>query len=209
VSKAGSRAAMSGMSRGPNGLVKLMTRRSEYLNAPRVGDASNVCFPTFQLNVASAAERDDSEYYPRIDQEDLKVTSLTYSGSPGTTLDASLGRYGTIHPDCGDSACSVTGMTCLSKPHPDVDPDIFFIQDYGIAIEFQEFDVLYFCGLHLHGGSQPTYRKERTTDKPYTRLTLIAYPPSKFFDDASSSAFASLPGNPGVMKIYNEMKDFM
>jgi hypothetical protein len=100
-------------------------------------------------------------------------------------------------------------MTCLSKPHPDVEHDIFFIQDYGIALIFQEFDVVYFCGLRLHGGSQPVYKRVRTSDEEYVRITLIAYPPSKFFDETSSSAFASLPGSPGVMKLYNEMKDYM
>jgi hypothetical protein len=52
---------MSGMKRGPKGLADLMRKRAEYLNTPRVGDPSNVCFPTFQINLASAVEADDGE----------------------------------------------------------------------------------------------------------------------------------------------------
>jgi hypothetical protein len=142
-------------------------------------------------------------------QEDKTNVPLVLFQPIAATLDSSLGKYGTIHPDCGDTAGSVTGMTCLSKPHPDVEPDIFFIQDFGIAIVFQEFDVLHFCGLRYHGGLQPRYKTIRSCMDVYNRLTLIAYPSSKFFDVPSSSALASLPGHPNVLKIYGEMKDYL
>ncbi|KAH6907178.1 hypothetical protein BKA70DRAFT_1223557 [Coprinopsis sp. MPI-PUGE-AT-0042] len=186
LAKIGAKAGMAGMHRGPAGMKHLVKQRADYLNIPSIGHEDNAFFPTFQLNVASAVQSKDV-----------------------STLDSSLGKYGTIHPDCGDTAASVTAMTCLSKPHPDVDPDIFFIQDFGIAIVFQEFDVLYFCGLRYHGGTQPRYRDERTSDEEYNRLTLIGYPSSKFYDQPSSSAFASLPGQPRVLKIFGEMKDYM
>jgi hypothetical protein len=195
---------MSGMDDGPAGLRHMMDQRAEYLNVPRVGDPDNSCFPLFQLNIASAAHPGHGEWYWY-----MAGSCMANNSTSATTLDASLGKYGTIHPDCGDTACSVTGMTSLSKPHPDVDNDLFFIQDYGVAIVFSEFDVMYFCGLHLHGGCQPIYKPTRTSDEEYVRITLIAYPPSKFFDIPSSSAFASLPGAPRVLKLYGEMKDYV
>lgn len=86
-------------------------------------------------------------------------------------------------------------MTVLSKPHPDVEDELFYLLDCGIAWQLEEFSTIYFSGLHFHGGSQPTYRSGSRL-KPYTihyRLTLIAYPPAKLLDGNDDIAFAALP----------------
>ncbi|KAJ3503547.1 hypothetical protein NMY22_g18213 [Coprinellus aureogranulatus] len=176
-------AAMAGLDgKGPEGLKKLLEDRAEYLNIPRVGDNDNVGFPTQQLNIAGAVEANEGD---------------------------SLGKYGGNHADSGDSASAVTGMTCLSETREDVEEDIFFIDDFGIGLVLSEFDTVYFCGLHFHGGTQPRYVPGRRTSKEcHVRLTLICYGPSSFFDIPASEAFITLLGKEGVFKVCNEMKDW-
>ncbi|KAF6742062.1 hypothetical protein DFP72DRAFT_861134 [Ephemerocybe angulata] len=62
-------------------------------------------------------------------------------------------------------------------PHPDVDEDVFFVQDFG---------------LHKDGTL-------------YIHLTLIIYAPSTFFDTPSSEAFVAIPSKEKVAKILSEM----
>lgn len=124
-------------------------------------------------------------------------------------LSSSLGKYGGLHADCGDSASAVTGMTCLSEKREDVEEDVFFLEDFGIGIILDEFDTIYFCGLHFHGGTQPRYvAGPRLHSRCHVRITLICYAPAAFFDVPSSEAFVTLPGKEGVFKVCNEMKDW-
>ena len=139
----------------------------------------------------------------------LIVGELITSGWIVTELASSLGKYGGLHADCGDSASAVTAMTCLSENREDVEEDIFFLEDFGVGVVIEEFDTVYFCGLHFHGGTQPRYvRGHRTRWDCHVRITLICYAPAAFFDTPSSEAFITLPGKGGVFKVCNEMKDW-
>ncbi|KAF6751574.1 hypothetical protein DFP72DRAFT_850693 [Ephemerocybe angulata] len=181
--------AISGMSRlesGPEGLDELLKERADYLNVPHIGDPRNTAFPTFQLNIVAAADADDA-----------------------SELANSLGTFGGAHVDSGDSAGCVTAMTCLMPPHPDVDEDVFFVQDFGIAIILEELSTVYFCGLHFHGGSQPRYVSGLHKDGTlYIHLTLIAYAPSTFFDTPLSEVFVAVLSKEKVVKIFSEIKDW-
>lgn len=86
-------------------------------------------------------------------------------------------------------------MTVLSKPHPDVEDEFFYLLDCGIGWQLEEFSTIYFSGLHFHGGSQPTYRNGPRMEKNiiFNRLTLIAYPPARILDGDDAIAFATLP----------------
>lgn len=59
----GATAGMAGLDRGPKGLKELLEDRAEYLNVPRVGTQHNSALPTFQLNVAAAADAQDGTYH--------------------------------------------------------------------------------------------------------------------------------------------------
>lgn len=97
----------------------------------------------------------------------------------------------------------------MTRPHPDAEPDIFFILDLGIGLILGEFDTVYFCGTRFHGGSQPRYKPgERTCTDTYVRITLIAYAPAVMFDIPASEAFVAVPGKEGVYKVLREMKDW-
>lgn len=108
-------------------------------------------------------------------------------------LKDSIGEFGCPHADCGDHCVVPSAMTNFTKPHPDVDPEVFCVLDHGVAFVVEEFETLYFCGLHFHGGTQPMYKSPRTDDSIYYRLTLIMYPPAVMLNGQSSSAFAAMP----------------
>ncbi|KAJ3537074.1 hypothetical protein NMY22_g5745 [Coprinellus aureogranulatus] len=120
VLEAGASVGMDGLGRGPAKMEDLLKDRAEYLNVPLVGTSENIAFPSFQLNIASAVDSDSSGPHS------------TPSRKPVAN------RYGSAHADCGDSASATTAMTCLTEPHPDAIEDVFFIQDFGIAIIIEE-----------------------------------------------------------------------
>jgi hypothetical protein len=97
-------------------------------------------------------------------------------------------------------------MSNWSKPHPDVEEEIFTVLDLGISWALEEFATIYFSGLHFHGGSQPFYRTPRShSNSIYNRLTLIGYPPNESINGTSSMAFAALPDGK-LLKSYREMR---
>jgi hypothetical protein len=97
-------------------------------------------------------------------------------------------------------------MITLSKQRDDIEQEYFFLFELGIAWELEEFSVIYFSGLHCHGGNQPMYKG--TPKEPYWRLTLIAYPQGDILDGLDKVAFASLPTAPKqVLPIPTDLRD--
>ncbi|KAF9521642.1 hypothetical protein CPB83DRAFT_900449 [Crepidotus variabilis] len=171
--KSGSTSATKGMWKGGSELERILATQALFTNLPRVGTDTNVAHPSFQLNVASAVE-----------------PSRFKSGA----AIASLGKFGSAHVDGGDSPACPTAMTILSPQNDEVEEEIFFLIDFGLGWYMEEFSTLFFSGLHIHGGCQPTYkRRKRNRKNPYYRLTLIAYPPNDPLAGADALAFAALP----------------
>jgi hypothetical protein len=71
------------------------------------------------------------------------------------TLKASIGQFGDIHIDAGDSAGGITAMTCLSSLPKGSHPGFFFLPDIGCYFELDFLVTAVFCGLHHHGGTPP------------------------------------------------------
>jgi hypothetical protein len=182
----GSQAVMEGMSKGPPGLVEHLQDQAELTNLARVGSDGNVATPAFQLNVASAVEPGDDNETPEID---------------------SLGYFGATHLDTGDGAGSPTGMVVLSSEGDDVEEQLFFLFELGIAWILEPFSIYYFSGLHWHCGTQPVYKPNRTNkDSTYYRLTLIAYPPDDMLAGKDSVGFAGLP-NGNLLTVGFDFRD--
>jgi hypothetical protein len=87
-------------------------------------------------------------------------------------------------------------MINLSKPHPDVDVEIFSILGLGVSCLVPEFCRLYFCGLLRHGGKQPFYRSGDGDGSIYYRFTLICYPPRNILQNRGGLAFSHPPNDP-------------
>ncbi|KAL0570958.1 hypothetical protein V5O48_010998 [Marasmius crinis-equi] len=109
----------------------------------------------------------------------------------------SLGKFGSNHADHGDSPAGPTACINLTRPHPDVDQEWFYVFDLGIAWQLEELCTIYFSGLHYHSGCETRYRTndraQRKDLRPYHRLTLIMYPSTGELEGTSATALAALP----------------
>ena len=194
---------MKGLERGPADLIDKMRTQAAVANMPQIGITDNVCYPAFQLNIAAAvSERPKSGIIHFHSQIWKYLTLYTVE-----VFKRSLGRAAGTHIDGGDSPACPTALSNWSKPHPDVDEELFSILDWGISWVMEEFSTVYFSGLHFHGGSQPFYRTPHRVgnNKGYNRLMLIGYPPNESFNGTSSMAFAALPDGK-LLKSYREMR---
>jgi hypothetical protein len=177
ILKYGSMAIMEGMRKGgPPGLVELLETQADATNLPRIGSDGNVAHPSFQVNISSAVEPEDLD--------------------EGASQIKSLGFYGDKHIDAKDSAAAPTGMANLSDDSDDIEEQLFYLFELGIAWILVPFCLYYFSGLHWHSGSQPVYKRNRADkDSIYYRITLIAYPPDDMLSGRDAVAFAGLPNN--------------
>ena len=193
---------MKGLERGPEGLVDKMRTQAAVANTPRIGITDNICYPAFQLNIAAAVSK-------RFKSGSVHFHSQIWKYSIARIVNVfkrSLGCAAGTHIDGSDSPACPTALSNWSKPHPDVDEELFSILDWGISWVMEEFSTLYFSGLHFHGGSQPFYRTPCRINKTgYNRLTLIGYPPNESLNGTSSMAFAALPDGK-LLKSYREMR---
>jgi hypothetical protein len=164
---------MQNIRKGPPDLLKVLQDHADLTNMPRVGTDDNVAHPSFQVNAASAKEADASGTASSID---------------------GMGRFGDSHSDTGESKGCDTSLTTLSKPYAGVYDDIFFLHDLGVAWVQEPLSTISFSGLHLHSGTQPTYRPDRTDPGHiHYRLTLVGYSPECILDGSDALAFAALP----------------
>jgi hypothetical protein len=174
VIRCASKAIAEGMAKGPPGLVECLETQAELSNIPRIGTDTNVSHPSFQLNITTAVE-----------QETIR---------DGDTGIKSLGKFGGAHLDGNDTSGTPTAMTVLSQDYDGVEDDVFYILDFGIGWVLEPVSIIYFSGLHYHGGCQPVYKPDREDkDFVYYRLTLIAYPPDDILSGKDAVAFANLP----------------
>jgi hypothetical protein len=182
-----SKAIVEGMASGPSGLLEQLETQAELANFPRIGTDTNVAHAAFQLNVTTAKEKKD------VSADNMSI--------------ASLGKFGGSHVDGNDTPASPTAMTVLSQEYDGVEEDVFYILDFGIGWVLEPVTIIYFSGLHYHGGCQPVYKPDRV-DKNfvYYRLTLIAYPPDDILSGNDAVTFANLP-NGKPLKIGWDYRD--
>lgn len=183
-------------------VMKVVDEQADLTNMPHIGVDDNVAYSSLQLNIASAVSNGSSKCFRHVEGK-----ANLYSD---VRLTKSLGKYGGSHIDAADSESVPTAMTILSRPHPDIEEEYFYMLDCGIAWAMEEFSTVYFSGLHFHGGSQPVYRDGPRQDPQtnFYRLTLIAYPPSLILDGKDAVAFAALPSNQ-MLRIGTEMRNPM
>ncbi|PPQ86374.1 hypothetical protein CVT25_002452 [Psilocybe cyanescens] len=155
IVKTGAVAGIMGLKKAPESLLRPVSAL-----AP-IGDDENCAWPSWQLNIAPGVSQSDSN------------------------LQASLGKFGEPHVDASDSSGIPTCMQILSKFNPNVSPEYFHILCCGIAWLMEEFSVLFFSGLHFHGGHPPI------TNDLYYWLTLIGYPPNQIVNGYDAVAFAA------------------
>lgn len=104
-----------------------------------------------------------------------------------------MGKFGILHIDPKDTVAALTAMYPISKLPKNVHCGYFALADAGIIFELEYLSILYFSGLHFHGGSASTYAPGTVVSLDAHRCILVNYPPSALLDGDSVIAFGGLP----------------
>lgn len=127
-------------------------RRADILNTPPFGHPSNRGIITnSQLNFSGVARNESTG-----------------------DLSKDLGNAGRPHTDSGDDPQALTAMVPISDA-PNCHPGFFFLLELLIYFEMDNFTIVIFCGLRLHGGSAPRPLQNEAWRDFYIRLNYIAY----------------------------------
>ncbi|KAF9041370.1 hypothetical protein BJ165DRAFT_1530100 [Panaeolus papilionaceus] len=178
--KVATAAARRGLDKGAPNLESILERQAEVTALPAIGSDDNIAWPAGQLNAVAATDKDQAK-----------------------SMAASIGKFGETHLDSGDNAGAPTAMLVLTRPHPDLEDDYFYILDCGICWKMTEFAILFFSGLHVHGGCQPIYKSIRTEPRIHAyRITQILYPPLHMINGTDAVAFAALPATGGKSRVF-------
>ena len=153
----------------PPDWVELQQKRAEINNLPPIGhDSNRGFFSQLQVNLAGV--------------QDFGST---------VSLEGDLGRAGKAHYDCHDYPQGFTCMFCMSNfDSSSVHPGLFFFLELRIYIKMENYQLVYFSGLHFHGGSPPTSMSPNSLsdeDLARARVVAVLYP-----NDTLHSGF--LPG---------------
>lgn len=98
--------------------------------------------------------------------------------SPHTasTFASALGQFAVPHIDKQDAGAALTGMTFLPSIPEDYSPGIFAYHDFKLFIKPTEPSIVYFTGLHRHGGTAPSPPPGQPAVPWAYRLSVICYP---------------------------------
>ncbi|KDR66000.1 hypothetical protein GALMADRAFT_148171, partial [Galerina marginata CBS 339.88] len=118
-----------------------------------------------------------------------------------------LGSFGSPHKDKHDAKGLPTAMNNLSRDHPDIPPQYFFLFDLGVCWKLDPGCTICFYGLHYHCGMKIEYKPVR--EKPdimYKRVTIIAYPQGLIVNGQDTIAWAALTNNV-LLPVGHELRD--
>lgn len=139
----------------PQNWIELQEKRFDINNLPCVGhDSNHGFFSQLQVNLAGAEAHDSSR-----------------------GLDANLGRAGKSHYDGHDCPQGYTAMFSMSNFGKHViHPGMFHFLELGLYINMVNFQIVFFSGLHFHGGSPPRAAPGHEVPDDATRVVNVLYP---------------------------------
>ena len=117
----------------------------------------------------------------------LLVFLICYSA---TTFSEALGSFASPHIDRLDAGGALTAMTLILSTPSDYSPGIFALHDLMLFIKPTETSIVYFTGLHRHGGIAPSPPPGQNPDPTAYRLTIICYPNGQIMAGRSRNALA-------------------
>lgn len=146
--------------------------RAEFLNSAPFGHPSNVgLISNSQMNISGAIEKEGAG-----------------------TLQSSLGDAGMPHVDPKDDPQGLTTMIPFGDL-PNCHPGFFYLLELRVYFGMENFNVIAFSGLRIHGGSAPRPLEPRYWRKWLTRLTYIGYCSERLLNRRNTISLASGPGN--------------
>ena len=118
-----------------------------------------------------AAAVNDREFLPGSERTETCSPSNTAS-----TFASSLGQFADPHIDNHDAGAALTAMTLHSSIPANYSPGIFAYHDFKVFIKPPELSIVYFTGLHRHGGTAPSPPPGEQAVPWAYRLAIICYP---------------------------------
>ncbi|KAI0038753.1 hypothetical protein FA95DRAFT_1613130, partial [Auriscalpium vulgare] len=115
----------------PRNHREAMKMQAELVNAPVIGDETNMFFGNTQYNLASAQPKSSSD----------------------RDLQGQLGDSGIVHKDGNDAPGALTGMVSSPDMPDNYDKGTFHLVEIGAYASLEETQVMYFSGLRRHGGT--------------------------------------------------------
>ena len=111
------------------------------------------------------------------------------------TFKTALGEFAVPHIDKYDEGAALTAMALLpSIPLPGYCPGIFAYHDFKIFIAPSGPAIVYFTGLHRHGGTAPAPKFDNVAREWAYRLSVICYPNGPTVQGTSRNPIAPFAG---------------
>ncbi|KAI0045064.1 hypothetical protein FA95DRAFT_1597051 [Auriscalpium vulgare] len=154
----------------PRNHREAMKMQAELVNAPVIGDETNMFFGNTQYNLASAQPKSSSD----------------------RDLQGQLGDSGIVHKDGNDAPGALTGMVSSPDMPDNYDKGTFHLVEIGAYASLEETQVMYFSGLRRHGGT-PAHAPDGEVVKKWAyRCVIVCYPPSMVLENHGITALATL-----------------
>ena len=121
------------------------------------------------------------------------------------SLQGDMQRFGPAHEDSEDALAGISSMLVLSDvPSSYERGRINFIAS-GFFAEQEPFDVIFFSGHKLHGGTAPIAPEGEEAEDWAYRCVLIGYPPGPIQEGDVRHTLAALPYDGQPLYITQEM----
>lgn len=106
-----------------------------------------------------------------------------------------LGQFGHSHIDENDSGAALTSFTLIPSFPDDYESGYFAYHDYMVYIAPTEISLLFFTGLHFHGGTAPSPPPGIPPIPSAYRLGIVCYPNGKIMQGESRNALVPFCGS--------------
>jgi hypothetical protein len=110
------------------------------------------------------------------------------------TFKSALGQFADPHIDKQDAGAALTAMTLLPSVPENYSPGIFAYHDFKLFIKPLEPSIVYFTGLHRHGGTAPSPPPGQPAVPWAYRLAIICYPNRATMQGESRNALMPFRG---------------
>ena len=106
------------------------------------------------------------------------------------TLSENLGSFAKPHIDRLDAGAALTAMVLILSTPANYSPGTFGFHDFKFVIAPAKTSIVYFTGLHRHGGTVPLPLNSRAPNPTAYRLSIICYPNGRIMQGFSRNALA-------------------
>jgi hypothetical protein len=135
------------------------------------------------------------------------------TSNTANTFKSALGQFAEPHINKQDAGGALTAMTLLPSIPENYSPGIFAYHDFKLFIKPLKCSIVYFTGLHQHGGTAPSPPPGQPAVPWAYRLAVICYPNGPTILGESRNALVPFRGFDITKKdpkaVDNEHKDVL